>query len=87
MPDDDTWIARRDETIRLPYDEVIEHTPDGIPYERPEIVLLFKAKHSRAKDEADLAAVLPRLSAERRRLLATWIERVHPGHFWLPDLA
>jgi hypothetical protein len=83
----DTWIARRDETIRLPYDEVIERTPDGVPYERPEIVLLFKAKHARAKDEADLAAVLPHLSAERRALLAGWIERVHPGHFWLPDLS
>jgi hypothetical protein len=85
--DGDDWLARRDESIRLPYNELIEHTPDGIPYERPEVVLLFKAKHARPKDEADLAAVLPHLSAERRRLLAGWIEQVHPGHFWLPDLA
>ncbi|MDX6477079.1 MAG: hypothetical protein QOH95_2590 [Gaiellaceae bacterium] len=85
--DGDQWVARRDESIRLPYDELIEHTADGIPYERPEVVLLFKAKHSRPKDEADLAAVLPRLSTARRRLLADWIELVHPGHFWLPDLA
>ena len=84
--DGDRWVARRDESIRLSYDELIEHTADGIPYERPEVVLLFKAKHARAKDEADLAAVLPRLSADRRRLLAGWIEQVHPGHFWLPDL-
>jgi hypothetical protein len=83
----DDWLARRDESIRLPYDELIEHTPDGIPYERPEVVLLFKAKHARPKDEADLAAVLPQLSRERRQLLAGWIARVHPGHFWLPDLA
>lgn len=85
--DGDHWLARRDETIRLRYDELIEHTADGIPYERPEVVLLFKAKHSRPKDESDLAAVLPRLSADRRRLLAGWIEQVHPGHFWLPDIA
>ena len=85
--DEGDWLARRDESIRLPYDELIEHTSAGIPYERPEVVLLFKAKHSRAKDEADLAAVLPRLSSERKRLLAGWIEQVHPGHFWLPDLA
>ena len=84
--DDDGWVARRDESIRLPYSELIEHTPQGIPYERPEVVLLFKAKHSRPKDEADLAAVLPRLSAERRALLADWIERAHPGHFWLDDI-
>jgi hypothetical protein len=31
--------------------------------------------------------VLPRLSRERRRLLHDWIAQVHPGHFWLPDLA
>jgi hypothetical protein len=84
--DADGWIARRDESIRLPYSELIEQTPDGIPYERPEVVLLFKAKHARPKDEADLAAVLPRLPAERRALLADWIERVHPGHFWLDDI-
>jgi hypothetical protein len=85
--DGDHWLARRDETIRLPYDELIEHTADGIPYERPEVVLLFKAKHSRPKDEVDLAAVLPRLSRERRTLLHDWIAQVHPGHFWLPELA
>ncbi len=84
--DDEGWVARRDASIRLPYSELIEHTPDGIPYERPEVVLLFKAKHARVKDEADLAAVLPRLAPERRALLADWIERVHPGHFWLDDI-
>ena len=84
--DGEMWVCRRDESIRLPYDEVIEHTADGIPYERPEIVMLFKAKHSRPKDEADLAAVLPRLTAKRRSLLAGWLEQVHPGHFWLPDI-
>jgi hypothetical protein len=84
--DGEEWVARRDESIRLPYDELIEHTADGIPYERPEVVLLFKAKHARPKDESDLAAVLPRLAPKRRRLLAEWIEQVHPGHFWLGDL-
>ena len=85
--DDDTWICRRDETLRMPYDQLIERTGDGIPYIRPEVVLLFKAKGARPKDEADLAAVLPRLGPGRRALLAEWIDRVHPGHFWLPDLA
>ena len=85
--DGDHWLARRDESIRLPYVALIEHTADGIPYVRPEVALLFKAKQARPKDETDLAAVLPHLSAERRRLLAGWIAQVHPGHFWLPDLA
>ena len=82
--DGDTWIYRRDERIRLPYAEVIERNDDGIPYARPEIVLLFKAKRSvRPKDEADLAAVLPRLDAVRRRWLAEALALVDAGHPWL----
>ena len=84
--DGDTWICRRDEQIRLPYDEVIEHTADGIPYGQPEIVLLFKAKHVRPKDDGDLAAVLPHLAPERRRWLADALELVHPGHRWIAEL-
>lgn len=42
--DGDTWICRHDETIRIPYRDIIHHTHDGIPYLTPELVLLFKAK-------------------------------------------
>jgi hypothetical protein len=85
--EDGEWVCRRDERIRLPYDELIEHTADGIPYVRPEVVLLFKAKQARPKDESDLAAALTLLDASRKQLLASWIGLVHPGHFWLPDLS
>jgi hypothetical protein len=34
--DGDTWICRRDETIRLPYSDIIRHTEDCIPYLAPE---------------------------------------------------
>ena len=84
--DGDTWICRRDERIRLPYADVIERTTDGIPYGRPEIVLLFKARHARPKDDDDFAAALPRLDAERRRWLMDALELVHPGHRWLGEL-
>ena len=82
-----TWICRRDERIRLPYGEVIARTDDGIPYGRPEIVLLFKAKHvEREKDRADFAAVLPRLDPDARERLAGWLDLVHPGHVWIEQL-
>jgi hypothetical protein len=82
--DGDTWIFRRDKRIRLPYGAVIERTDDGIPYARPEIVLLFKAKHhERPKNEADLAAVLPSLEPIRCGWLAEALALVHPGHPWL----
>jgi hypothetical protein len=86
--DGDTWICRREPVIRLPYDRVIEWTDDGIPYGRPEIVLLFKAKHSaEEKNQRDFEAVLPRLDSPRRGWLRAALERVHPGHEWLAGLA
>ena len=81
-----TWIARRDESIRLPYEDLIRFTAEGIPYARPEVAILFKAKHTRAKDDADFAAVLPRLGEAERRWLADALARVHPGHRWLDEL-
>jgi RimJ/RimL family protein N-acetyltransferase len=85
--DGDTWVCRRDESIRMPYDEVIRWTDDGIPYARPEIVLLFKAKHAhRDRDQGDFEAVVPRLEPERQRWLADALARVHPGHEWLDGL-
>jgi hypothetical protein len=85
--DGDTWICRRDESIRMPYPDVIERTEDGIPYLRPEIVLLFKAKHShQPKNEADFAAAVPLLEPARRDWLARSLALVHPGHPWLDEV-
>lgn len=81
--DGDTWICRRDTTIRRPYADVLRTTDDGIPYLAPECVLLFKAKHARAKDEADLGTLLPLLDDAQRSWLADALGRVHPGHPWI----
>jgi len=81
--EDGMWVCRRDESLRLPYDEIIERTPVGIPYLAPELVLLFKAKTPRPKDQADFDAVLPLLDRSRRARLGAWLRRVHPGHPWL----
>lgn len=85
--DGDTWICRRDRRIRRPYDEVVAHTRDGIPYLRPELVLLFKAKNRRPKDEADFVGVAPLLGEERRRWLAGALAQVYgDGHGWIREL-
>ena len=82
-----TWICRRDEGLRLPYDAIVERTPDGIPYLMPELVLLFKAKAPRPKDRADFDGVLPLLGRARRDVLSGWLERAYPTHPWLAELA
>jgi hypothetical protein len=81
--DGDTWVCRRDPAIRMPYERLIERTDDGIPYGRPEVILLYKARHIRDRDETDFADVLPLLEPERKRWLADALELVHPGHPWL----
>ncbi|HEY2443144.1 MAG TPA: hypothetical protein VGI31_08425 [Streptosporangiaceae bacterium] len=80
------WICRRDESIRRPYDAVILRSADGVPYLAPEIVLLFKAKHARPKDEADFAGLLPLIGPDRRDWLTAALRQVHPGHHWLASL-
>ena len=51
--DGDTWVCRRDPRIRRAREALIARTADGIPYQQPEIALLFKAKHTREKDQRD----------------------------------
>lgn len=77
--DGGTWVCRRDESLRLPYDAVIERTADGISYLVPELVMLFKAKATRPKDHADFDGALPLLSQARRDVTG-WLTHVHPGH-------
>ena len=81
------WVSRRDDRLTLPYGSLILRTNEGIPYACPEVVLLFKAKAARPKDEMDLEAVLPRLSQQRLRWLRDALQLVHPGHRWLRRMA
>lgn len=82
------WACRRDETIRLPYERIIRRTRDGVPYLPPEIVLLFKAKHSaEPKNQADFAGTLPLLDDAAAGWLSWALARVHPGHPWTGAIA
>jgi hypothetical protein len=49
----------------------------------PELVLLFKAKNPRSKDQADFDATVPHMTAAQRETFAELLARVHPGHRWL----
>jgi hypothetical protein len=84
--DGDVWIYRRDERIRLPYAQIIRHSPDGIPYLSPGIVLLFKAKSDLDKDRLDFEGTVPLLTADERRWLDDALGIVHPHHGWRDQL-
>lgn len=85
--DASTWVFRRDEAVRAPRPFMVQRTADGIPHLGPHGALLYKAKAARPKDEADLAACLPRIPNDERVWLATALERIHPGHPWLGRVA
>ncbi|MBC7602151.1 MAG: hypothetical protein H7255_05755 [Ramlibacter sp.] len=81
------WVARRDSRIQLAYDELILFDPQGIPFACPEVVLLFKAKAVREKDQLDFDRVLPFMHEGRRKWLHDALKRVHPSHAWSEQLA
>jgi GNAT superfamily N-acetyltransferase len=83
---DRTWIFRRDDRIRRPLARAVDRTRDGLPYLRPESVLLYKAAARRPKDEADFAAVAPDLDTGSARWLAEALAIAYPGDPWIAAL-
>jgi hypothetical protein len=65
-----------------PVEEVTWIADDGIRYLRPEIVLSYKARLRRPKDEPDFEATLPLLDADRRAWLAEALRHLAPDHPW-----
>lgn len=78
----DTWRFRREPNVSLPLSELGLRSELGIPILRPEIVLLYKAKSPRPKDEADFISVLPALDGAQATWLGEALDRCHPGHPW-----
>jgi hypothetical protein len=84
--DRETWIYRRDQSIRRPLTRMIATTDGGVPYLKPEGVLLYKAKASREKDQADFAACLPLMTCDARHWLRDAFSQTSPGHSWIAEL-
>jgi aminoglycoside-2''-adenylyltransferase len=84
----ETWLYKRDSRVARPLDAIIRVGQDGVPYQRPEVSLLFKARRRWQKDELDFEAVLPTLTAADRSWLLDAITLTEPvGHPWLERLA
>jgi hypothetical protein len=83
---DGIWVARRDIDLTAPLDEVTWISPEGIRYLNPELVLFFKARLQRPKDQIDLTNSLPRLSHEQRTWLVGAVRHAYPDNPWIARL-
>lgn len=59
---------------------------DGVRYLLPEIVLVYKARLRRRKDDPDFEATLPVLNSERRNWMRHALLALVPDHHWLSRL-
>ena len=83
---DGLWSNRHLADHVAPVDSVTWVAADGIRYLLPEIVLAYKARSRRPKDQPDFEATLPVLNEERRAWLRHAVSSVAPGHPWLAHL-
>jgi hypothetical protein len=81
-----TWVYRRNEQIRCPRSAMIATTSKGIPYLKPEGVLLYKAKVTREKDESDFQTCAPLMEIGARAWLRNALSDLHPSHRWIEEL-
>lgn len=85
----DSWVYRREPSIRRPLQDISLITDQGIPYLKPEIQLLYKggSKNIRVKDERDFRKVLPFLDRQAAGWLAQALRTQFPsGHPWLDNI-
>ena len=80
------WVYRRDERITRPLGKCLLTSGAGVNYLCPEVVLLYKSKNPREKDEQDFGAAAARLDAESRVWLRSAIAACDAGHHWLRSL-
>jgi hypothetical protein len=84
---DGRWTNKFWPAHEAPLDDVTWVADDGVRYLRPEIVLFFKARLRRTKDERDFRLVLPLLDAQQRSWLQIAIATVWgETHPWLDQL-
>ena len=80
------WLFRRDPTITRPANLIVARSADGVPFLRPEIVLLYKSKDPHPRDQADFEHAAPLLDSESRAWLRVALQRHRADHPWLDGL-
>lgn len=80
------WVFRRDKRITKPILKLFLTTNSGIKFLRPEIILLYKSKNPREKDEDDFIAVKKYLDFEGKEWLKNALSVRYSEHHWLQSL-
>jgi hypothetical protein len=78
----DTWYSRRNDSVRGHRNDLIVQYA-GVPCIRVEVLLLFKSKNIRPKDDVDFHACLPKMTARSKQWLSKTLGVLYPdGHQW-----
>jgi hypothetical protein len=84
--DHNKWIFRRNNRITKPFSELFLTSASGINFLCPEIVLLYKSKNPRPKDEADFKNTVPQLGQQRIVWLRDALEVFDSESNWFSKL-
>lgn len=84
--DNDEWLYRRNLKVAKPISKLFLTSESGINFLRPEIVLLYKSKNPRVKDEQDFETVVQHLDTESKKWLGAALEVCDSKHDWLRRL-
>ena len=82
----DSWVYRREPSIRRPLAAIVRTNAAGLPFLAPEVQLLYKSKTPRERDEQDFVQICPMLAADARWWLQDALQLVTPGHPWISAL-
>ncbi|OBR68937.1 hypothetical protein A7K91_15020 [Paenibacillus oryzae] len=77
------WVFRRDNRIRKPKSEIILQSLNGVRYLCPEIVLLYKSKNPRYKDQEDFKNINKLIETERKEWLINSLKTLYVEHPWI----
>ncbi len=80
------WLYRRDQSVRHSLVKIGLESKAGVKFLCPEIVLLYKSKNPKAKDEQDFQAAVGHLDAEQKEWLKCAIALTDSQHRWLQSL-
>ncbi len=80
------WVFRRNKLVTKPLSELHLESNQGIKFLCPEVVLLYKSKNPREKDEEDFKRIVGHLDAKGKEWLKGALSICYANHHWMKKL-